>query len=651
MKKILLLVMCVPVMLAAQNGVPVSNLAADAGTVTFNVSWDKDAPNIPEVWSDSVWVFVDYNDGGVMKRLPLTGATLTNPSWSGASITQPNNQGAWVAGNARTANDGSFSATVQLLTATANFSGACVYASNYPPVAKYVDGKIKFTGTPPYYLVLNTGSVPALDTAYNSYNLLTGQTLDSFTDKTGAPGTITCVPSAVYELKASFAGFCPGDSVTFALSNAASERVYRLYNGSNPVDELTGQDGAATFTGAFAGAGTYTARVDADGTHCAAAMTYSHNIVANATPNPPTISVSPVTGAVCEKAGALVFTATDYTGALAWPDAGGGDESGNSVTFVSGTSPDTKTVKARSSQTYTNAPACLSAEVTQTGTINDLPTVTSFTGASRCGSGTVTLLATPSSDAAIEWYEVSTEGSILHTGNEFTPDVTATKTYYAQARNTSTNCVSASRTAVVATVIPNPVITTQPAADSSVCLGTTLTLEVVASPATAYQWKKNGDDVTGGTAATFTTAAVTANATYTVVVGNAGACSTTSDNALVSIKTTGCYDQIDASSCTGTINFTYISNAMSEGSMDWPTANTLCNSKEGSGWRLPTFDELKCICTKKGQLSSSFVNFYYWSSDYRNCDSGGCFYYFVYFQTCDTNAEYEVQTNYVKCVK
>jgi uncharacterized protein (TIGR02145 family) len=46
------------------------------------------------------------------------------------------------------------------------------------------------------------------------------------------------------------------------------------------VDVLTGEGVAATFTGSFAGAGTYTARVDADGTHCATAMTGSHNVVA-----------------------------------------------------------------------------------------------------------------------------------------------------------------------------------------------------------------------------------------------------------------------------------------------------------------------------------------------------------------------------------
>ena len=77
----LLLFLC-PVLLSAQNGVTVSNLVLEAGTVTFDVSWG-DKP-LPAVWSDLVWVFVDYNNTGKMERLPLlSGATLTATSAPG----------------------------------------------------------------------------------------------------------------------------------------------------------------------------------------------------------------------------------------------------------------------------------------------------------------------------------------------------------------------------------------------------------------------------------------------------------------------------------------------------------------------------------------------------------------------------------------
>jgi uncharacterized protein (TIGR02145 family) len=238
-KNLLLMMVCCSVILAAQNGVTVSNLAVDAGTVTFNVSWEKPIP--VEVWVDSAWVFVDYNNNGVMERLPLLpGATLTATSPSGKVIEEPdNNKGVWVAGNART--EGSFSATVKLLTAIKDVGGACVYGSNYPPVGKCsisVDKvSISFTGTPPYDLILNTGSGTTSVQAYSTYNLFAGQMLQSFTDKTGAPGIIilgffqpqgscTYTEPAWVETFASFNPSNVGSSTYVSLMDERDNKIY-----------------------------------------------------------------------------------------------------------------------------------------------------------------------------------------------------------------------------------------------------------------------------------------------------------------------------------------------------------------------------------------------------------------------------------------
>jgi hypothetical protein len=200
-KNLLLMMLCCPAMLAAQNGngVSLSELSVGAGTVTFNVSWDKN--KVPPVWSDSVWVFVDYNNNGKMERLPLSaGATLTATSAPGTGKVKEepgNTQGVWVVGNARIA--GSFSATVKLLTATANIAGACVYASNYPPVGVFVYEKnISFTGTPVYDLVFRDGNrvQQYWPVSGSSLTMPEGFTLASFSDKTGAPGRI--ITHAVY---------------------------------------------------------------------------------------------------------------------------------------------------------------------------------------------------------------------------------------------------------------------------------------------------------------------------------------------------------------------------------------------------------------------------------------------------------------------
>ena len=185
-----------PMVLAAQNGVILSNLVSGAGTVTFNVSWDE--RDVPEVWSDTVWVFVDYNKAGKMARLPLSGATLTNSSWRYASVIfgeaeGGNDQGAWVVGNART--QGYFSTKVSLYSATTDLPGACVYASNYPPKGLFTTPtNVSFTGTPLFKIVLKepNGSGTLTGYADRSYITPAGYTLVSFTDGTGAPGILPC---------------------------------------------------------------------------------------------------------------------------------------------------------------------------------------------------------------------------------------------------------------------------------------------------------------------------------------------------------------------------------------------------------------------------------------------------------------------------
>ena len=85
-------------------------------------------------------------------------------------------------------------------------------------------------------------------------------------------------------------------------------------------------------------------------------------------------------------------------------------------------------------------------------------------------------------------------------------------------------------------VVP-PTITTQPT-NQTVNEGGTLTLTVVATNATGYQWKKGAADISGATSATYTKAnVVPADAgSYTCVVSGAGGATVTSDAATVTVN-------------------------------------------------------------------------------------------------------------------
>jgi hypothetical protein len=232
MKKLILFVMwCVPAALVAQvqNGVKVSGLAINSGTVTFDVSWKN--TGMPTLWSDTVWVWVDYNKNGLMERLSVTDATVS----AGIVITIPgNDKGVWVVGNART--NGSFSAKVELLTEIKDVVGACAYASNYPPVGKYTSAKeISFTGTPEYTIVIkkDADGTPETRTEGSPFTVPAGYTVQSFTDKTGAPGVLVPV---TYTLSGSDG--CVGTGVTLTLSGSQQGWRYQLYRGVTAVGSV-----------------------------------------------------------------------------------------------------------------------------------------------------------------------------------------------------------------------------------------------------------------------------------------------------------------------------------------------------------------------------------------------------------------------------
>jgi hypothetical protein len=166
-------------------------------------------------------------------------------------------------------------------------------------------------------------------------------------------------------------------------------------------------------------------------------------------------------------------------------------------------------------------------------TVNAIPTVTTTTPASRCDSGTVTLQATASSGATLNWYAAATGGTALSSGTSFTtPSLTATNTYYVEAQFGT--CISA-RTAVIATVNTTPSITaTTPA---SRCGTGSVTLQATASAGT-IQWFA---DAAGGTAlftgANYTTPSLTTTTSYFVQVSQNG-CISPRTEVVATINTT-----------------------------------------------------------------------------------------------------------------
>ena len=185
------------------------------------------------------------------------------------------------------------------------------------------------------------------------------------------------------------------------------------------------------------------------------------------------------------------FVVTNWNSGTCWNDFGPpatnfpGSISSYIVEFGTWTDPDDNAFLDfyTSSTTY---------NVTCTSGAPTLPTITS--AGSTEGTGSVRLVVSVASGVTVDWYASATGGSVLSGGTGVTtfntPVISTTTTFYAQARNTSTGCVSATRRAVVATIAPCPTnIDVVTISNQVVCNGSATTGITFSPPNTAgYQW-------------------------------------------------------------------------------------------------------------------------------------------------------------------
>lgn len=146
---------------------------------------------------------------------------------------------------------------------------------------------------------------------------------------------------------------------------------------------------------------------------------------------------------------------------------------------------------------------------------------------SICAGNTATLTAT-APGGTYKWYDVSTGGTPIFTGNPFvTPVLNATKTYYVEVES-SALCTSTNRTSVTVNVNKIPDTPAVIGADTVICSGNTVALQATA-PGGTYKWY---DVPTGGTPIftgnPFKTPVLNSTKKYYVEVESASKCTSTS---------------------------------------------------------------------------------------------------------------------------
>lgn len=296
--------------------------------------------------------------------------------------------------------------------------------------------------------------------------------------------------------------------------------------------------------------------IEATHNGCTSART---SVTATVNNTPSVTSSSPA--ARCGE-GVVTLGATASSGSLQWFDTSSG-----------GTELNTGSSYAPSITSTTNyyveatANGCTSPRTLVVATVNPLPVISSVTPGSRCGNGTLTLSAVTSA-GVLTWFDVSTGGTSLATGANFTtPDLTSSATYFVEA--TLNSCTSP-RTAVAATVTAIPTVSsTTPA---SRCGAGTVVLNATASMGT-ISWYGSATSATSlGTGDAFTTPSLNATTAYFVEAAANGCLSTSRTEVVATINSVPAAPIATSATATtcdaGTVTLT----ASGTGTLSWYTA-------------------------------------------------------------------------------
>ncbi|MBX7107662.1 MAG: T9SS type A sorting domain-containing protein, partial [Chitinophagales bacterium] len=180
--------------------------------------------------------------------------------------------------------------------------------------------------------------------------------------------------------------------------------------------------------------------------------------------------------------------------------------------------------------TVTNSNNCsgTSAPVTVEEWIPPTPTVTVVGPATFCVNNSTTYLTTLSGPYTYQWIKGSTDQAGA-TNQNYTP--TATASY--KVKITDTHGCSKTSSTVSITANSAPTASINISGSATICAGQTKTINANTGTGLTYQWKRDGNNISGATASSYV-AGIAGN--YTCVVTNSNGCSTTSNSITIIVN-------------------------------------------------------------------------------------------------------------------
>jgi hypothetical protein len=311
--------------------------------------------------------------------------------------------------------------------------------------------------------------------------------------------------------------------------------------------------------------------------------------------------------------GTISLGATASAGTINWyTTATGGTSLSTGTSYTTGSISSTTTYYVDA----TNNGCTTATRSSVVATVNSIPTISSVTPGTRCGTGAVSLSAAASA-GTINWYLASTGGISQGTGTSFsTGSISSTTSYFVDA--TSNGCTTTSRTSVTATVNGLPTITNESLSTQTVCQNITFSSISVTATGTGltYQWYSNstasnsgGSAISGATNASYTppSSALGTMYYYCIVSGTCTPAATSSVSGVFAVQgpLAGTIAITGSSAiCTGTSKNLSLSGH--SGSIQWQSSSDNSTWSDISGSTSPIFNTGNLTATTYFRAKLSF---------------------------------------------
>ena len=303
-----------------------------------------------------------------------------------------------------------------------------------------------------------------------------------------------------------------GRSATLSVTATGGELRYQWHNGSGPITNATGPSLTTTTAGSY-----FVVVSNTAGSVTSATVTVT--VIA-----PPTITTQPASATITEGSTHTFSVVASGTGALSyqWHDAQGPIANANAASHTTGTAGSYYVVISNESGPVTSVTVVL----TLTPRV-DAPLITSHPASVTINEGQSTTLSVTATGTSLT-YQWRQNGNPISGATAASYPTSAAGSYSVFVSNSAG---SATSNAATVTVIVPPTITSHPAS-VTINQGQTTTLSVTATGTSpSYQWRLNGNPISGATAGAYATSTA---GSYTVVVSNTAG-SVTSNAAAVNV--------------------------------------------------------------------------------------------------------------------